>query len=462
MMRRENEFLYTKLYKTLKEQILSGLIKPGEYLLPESDLSAHYGLSRKSVRSALALLHDEGLIVKRVGLGTMIPEDLVIEKPAQRTLRILSPSPAFFLDRGLPILVEAFKRKHPDIEVKVLGLPINKFWESLRSGEEMGLSADLVLVPDMNYSAMDNIGDFIDLSSHLSDVVSNIYPKIMSHFSEAGGGIKAAPFTFSSVFMSCNPQLFAQGGLAIPKWQWTFDEFLSAAEQLTRVQDGITVQYGFSMHAVINRWLAFAMMNGLKHSDAAGQKQVLSQSLSILQDLFFRKRIATTFPEVVWPRTPFIHGKSAMVMTTTFEMANWQNENMTFAPQTIPLPFGNDRSTLLLANAFMVPASSENTQLAAAFVRTALEDDTQRTLAGQTLFLSVKDNVNRNVKSEDYLRLMNLAGDAINDNYFIHELIDEGVASTLEEKMSMFWLGLESVDTIVGEFERLTAKYAMK
>ncbi|WP_409343976.1 extracellular solute-binding protein [Paenibacillus sp. MBLB4367] len=453
-MRREHEFLYTKLYKTLKEQIQTGLIKPGEYLLPENELCTFYGLSRNSVRKALDQLHKDGLVIKRVGLGTMVPEDLVIEKPEHRILRILAPSPAFFLNRGLPILVEAFNRKHPDIEVKVLGLPIDKFWESFRSGSEMGLTADLVLVPDMKFSEMDHIADFVDLAPYLSDVTDSVYPKIMHQFSD-GSEIKAAPFTFSSVFVACNPQLFAQNGLRIPETQWTFDEFVTAAKRLTVVQDGIIAQFGFSMHPVINRWLVFALMNGFQQTDVAEQKQVLSRSLSVIQDLFFRKRIATTFPEMVWPRNPFIHGKSAMVLTTTFEMANWQNESMSFAPQVAPLPFGNDHSTLLLANAFMVPASSDNVQLAAAFIRTALEDETQRTMSRDTLFLSVKEPINQSVKSESYLQLLNIGGKDIDNNYFINELFDERIGNALEEKMSMFWLGLEPSSSIVELYEQL-------
>ncbi|MFC5407484.1 extracellular solute-binding protein [Cohnella soli] len=456
-MRRDNEFLYTKLYKTLKEQIQTGLIKPGEYLLPENELSAYYGLSRKSVRAALALLDKDGLIVKRVGLGTMVPEDLVVEKSEQRVLRILAPSPAFFIDRGLPILIEAFNRKYPNVEVKVLGLPPGQFWESFRSSSEMGLTADLVLVPDMKFSGMDNIADFVDLAPYLADITADIYSKVMNHFSDSNE-LKAAPFTFSPVFLVCNPELFARNGLPIPESEWTFNDFVEAAQKLTVVQDGIITQFGFSIHPVINRWLVFALMNGFKQTEATRQKEVLSLSLSVIQDLFFRKRIATTFPEMVWPRTPFIHGKSAMVLTTTFEMANWQNDSMSFSPQVIPLPFGADRNTLLLANAFMVPSSSDNVQLAADFIRTALEDDTQRAMADNTLFLSVKESINQMVNSDSYLRLLNIAGSDINNNFFINELFDDNIVHALEEKMSMFWLGLEPASSIVELYEQLVRK----
>ncbi|MDI4643448.1 MULTISPECIES: extracellular solute-binding protein [Cohnella] len=458
-MKRESEFLYTKLYKTLKEQIGTGIIKPGEFLLPENELSSRYGISRKSVRHALSLLLADGLIEKRAGLGTLVPEDLVIAGDKRRTLRILTPSPAFFLDHGLPVFVEAFERQYPDVEVKVHGLPVDKFWESFRSGSEMGLIADLILVPDMQFSKMSNLADFVDLSPFLTGQIDTVYPKIMKHFA-AGDRIMAAPFTFSSAFFACNPELFKRHGIPIPEKQWNFDDFVSAAAKLTVVQDGITTQYGFSMHPVINRWLAFALMNGFAPGNIDRQTEVLLQSLSVIRDLFFRKRIATTFPEMVWPRTPFIHGKSAMVLTTMLEMANWQNVDIDFMPRVIPLPFDNDASTLLLANAFMIPASSENAQLAGAFVRTALADETQRALTENTLFLSVKEPINRNAKPEAYLRLLNLSPDRMDNNYFINELFEDRVWNTLEENMSMFWLGLDSPDVIVEKFANLCLEHS--
>ncbi|BBI36282.1 extracellular solute-binding protein [Cohnella abietis] len=453
-MRRENEFLYTKLYKNLKEQICTGLIKPGEYLLPENELSTHYGISRKSVRHALSLLQEDGLIIKRVGLGTMVPEDLIIEKSEPQTLRILTPSPAFFLERGLPIFIEAFNKKHPHIEVKVLGLPVDKFWESFRSSNEMGLIADLVLVPDMKFSEWSGSTDFVDIAPFISDLTNSIYPKLMNHFGSEGKML-AAPFTFSSVFFACNPRLFEQHGIPVPNDRWSFDEFIAAAEQLTLVQDGITTQFGFSMHPVVNRWLALAVMNGFAPRDQANHTQILSRTLSVIQDLFFRKRIATTFPDMVWPRTPFIHGKSAMVLTTTFEMANWQNDDMDFIPKVIPMPFDNDRSTLLLANAFMIPASSQNVQSAVSFIRSALEDATQRELTEQTLFLSVKEPINLQAKEDPYLHSLNIANNQIDNDYFINELFDDTVRNALEEEMSMFWLGLEPPSSIVDVYDKL-------
>ena len=48
---------YYTLMEALKEQILSGTIKPGQKLPSENELTREYALSRHTVRKALALLH---------------------------------------------------------------------------------------------------------------------------------------------------------------------------------------------------------------------------------------------------------------------------------------------------------------------------------------------------------------------------------------------------------------------
>ena len=56
---------------------LRGAIEDGSYghnqrLPAERDLAAHYGASRSTVREALRLLEDEGLVVRKVGSGTFV------------------------------------------------------------------------------------------------------------------------------------------------------------------------------------------------------------------------------------------------------------------------------------------------------------------------------------------------------------------------------------------------------
>ena len=64
--------LYEQLKDKLKEQIQNNELKPNDQLPSEKELEAHYGVSRITVRQAIALAEKEGLVSKIHGVGTFV------------------------------------------------------------------------------------------------------------------------------------------------------------------------------------------------------------------------------------------------------------------------------------------------------------------------------------------------------------------------------------------------------
>src|SRR5215218_4217958 len=56
----------------LRGWLATGRHRPGERLPPEQELSAHLGISRGTLRTALRRLEDTGEIVRRQGSGTYV------------------------------------------------------------------------------------------------------------------------------------------------------------------------------------------------------------------------------------------------------------------------------------------------------------------------------------------------------------------------------------------------------
>lgn len=64
--------LYRRIQSDLRSRIESGELAPGSRLETEQELMARYGVSRATVRQALAGLVSEGLVEIRRGLGTFV------------------------------------------------------------------------------------------------------------------------------------------------------------------------------------------------------------------------------------------------------------------------------------------------------------------------------------------------------------------------------------------------------
>lgn len=73
--------LSDQLYGQILDQIVSGMLKEGQRLPPEKDISAMFGVSRPVVRDALLRLRADGLLQTRQGSGTY-----VMRRPADRLM----------------------------------------------------------------------------------------------------------------------------------------------------------------------------------------------------------------------------------------------------------------------------------------------------------------------------------------------------------------------------------------
>ena len=65
---------YFSLMEQLKNDIVSGAIRPGEKLPSENELSQKYFLSRHTVRKALGILEQDGYVEAFHGKGTYCSE----------------------------------------------------------------------------------------------------------------------------------------------------------------------------------------------------------------------------------------------------------------------------------------------------------------------------------------------------------------------------------------------------
>ena len=68
----ENIPAYIGVYNSLYKDITDGVYPPNETLPGETALSQKYGVSRNTLRQALAILHEDGMIIKSQGKGTLV------------------------------------------------------------------------------------------------------------------------------------------------------------------------------------------------------------------------------------------------------------------------------------------------------------------------------------------------------------------------------------------------------
>jgi len=71
--------LYYRIYLDLKQKITEQEWKPGEELPSETELTALYGCARQTVRRALDGLVQDGIIIRKHGVGTFVAESQIVQ-----------------------------------------------------------------------------------------------------------------------------------------------------------------------------------------------------------------------------------------------------------------------------------------------------------------------------------------------------------------------------------------------
>ncbi|MGD1993882.1 MAG: GntR family transcriptional regulator [Anaerolineae bacterium] len=95
--------LYVQAHDRLLTLVEEGDLQPGDQLPAETQLADQMGISRATLREALRLLEEEGVIVRRQGVGTFVAANRHLESGLERLESVL----ALAARQGLETQIEA-------------------------------------------------------------------------------------------------------------------------------------------------------------------------------------------------------------------------------------------------------------------------------------------------------------------------------------------------------------------
>lgn len=87
----EQPFLYKQIYEDIAGEIYAGKRIPGDKIPTEQELAVQYGVSRITSKRALNILAEQGLVVRRRGLGTFVAPRAASPESSTRAQAQLSP-----------------------------------------------------------------------------------------------------------------------------------------------------------------------------------------------------------------------------------------------------------------------------------------------------------------------------------------------------------------------------------
>ena len=223
--------------------------------------------------------------------------------------------------------LELAEKEFPNIDIKLELIP-DAYDQKLQTRVAGGNAPDIIqLAESVNVYA--SKGQLIDLAPafeeadiDLNDQFGEAYASIF----QSDGKLWAAPDRAGAMVLYYNKDHFDEAGLEYPSADWTWDDFRSAAQKLTKRDGDKVTQWGFAAGDWWAWYMTFMYQNGGRVLDDSGQPVINSpenvEALQFYHDLLFEDRSAPTVKDYAnmglsdsQADPLFVQGKLSMVAT---------------------------------------------------------------------------------------------------------------------------------------------------
>lgn len=165
-------------------------------------------------------------------------------------------------------VVNAYKDYNPNVTVNLVAIPgQGDHLSKLATDFAAGSPADVFLINYRRYGqfaaegVLEPLGNYLDQSSTIK--ASDYYTQSLEAFTYQGT-VQCIPQNISNLTVYFNQDLFEANNVPLPSANWTWDDFLAAAQALTKDTDGdgVTDVYGMGTDLQLIRLAPFIWSNG--------------------------------------------------------------------------------------------------------------------------------------------------------------------------------------------------------
>jgi multiple sugar transport system substrate-binding protein len=387
-------------------------------------------------------------------------------------------------------IVDAFEERHPEIDVLIEYVPdANDFYARLATGYAAGDVPDVYLINYRRYGQFAAAGGLTPVGPALEQsetiAAEDYYPQPMEAFT-FNGELMCLPQNLSSLVVYYNRDLFEAAGVPLPTMDWTWDDFLAAAQTLTldTDSDGVTDQYGVGIEPSLIRMTPFIWQAGGELVDNLEAPTTLTidtpaarEGLQFVLDLNHVHHVVPSESEVLAQglEDQFAAGTVAMLFQSR-RVVPTLRESAEFIWDVAPLPRHAEAAGVLHSDAYCLSANAEHPEAAWAFIEfangpegqpiaaavgrtvpslkqiaespaflgpndgvaTGTEQDREQPPASARVYLDTVESMRRVPSTATWPEVEQAFNDAFLQAFYGDRSLDEAIATTLERTEEPF------------------------
>lgn len=325
--------------------------------------------TKKSMKRTLSLTLGLSLFLAACGNGDSVSseEDVTLTYSIWDAIQ----------EPGMQAIADAFEEENPGIKVNVEVTPWEQYWTKLESSAQGGSMPDVFWMHSneiANYSEGNVLMDLSETFESSENVKLDQFPEELVDLYSANGELLGVPKDYDTIGLWYNKSLFDEAGIEYPDENWTWDDLLEAAQELTDEEAGV-----YGVLAPLNRqegYHNFIYQNGgyvisEDKTESGFRKDETVDAVQWYADLSAKHGVSPTQNQFADNSnlTFFQSGRGAMAFFgswMTAEMAN--NEYTAENVDVAPLPQGEKQATIFNGLANSVAENTKYPQEAQKFV----------------------------------------------------------------------------------------------
>jgi multiple sugar transport system substrate-binding protein len=269
--------------------------------------------------------------------------------------------------------------EHPDIKIETMNEPWNDYFTKIQtlwaSGDASAVPDVLFLWPTPRYAAdgvLENLDPWIEKSGYDLD---DYWPALLES-AMFEGSVYGFPRDIGLEVLYYNKDVFDEVGLDYPTEDWTWDDLLAAAEQLTDVEaSGRVARYALGMEG--GKYQLWIGQNGGSILDDMRNpsKCTMTEPAAVEAVEFFSTMMNNDYAmrdanlsQAGGDAAVFQGGQVAMIIQNASRVSAFNPAGMNYDVAPVPIPEGGQRSASAGGAAWTMSALSDNKEEAWAFL----------------------------------------------------------------------------------------------
>ena len=299
-----------------------------------------------------------------------LPARAAAQDPVTITYFTFSAAPDHLED--LDQMIDAFQAATPGVEVEVETAPFDEYFTKLQTLVAGGNAPDVFELNYENfvsYASKEVLLDLTPLVAADPALAGRFYPRALEAFA-LDGKQYGLPASFSNVVLFYNKDLFDAAEVAYPTADWTWEDELAAAQQLTNAEEGV---WGTYSPIQFHEFYKVAAQNGCGVFGAGGEVTIdqpgCVEALQWMIDKVNEHKVSPSEEDLagVSDGDLFKQGKIAMLHTGIWMFA--QFADAPFAWDIALEPGNTQKAHHFFANAAAVSAATEHPEEAFAWTK---------------------------------------------------------------------------------------------